>query len=168
MVSALVIGLEQRIFFAYHVIFQLAHAPELVTGLFLHHLAGTAHHVSRVAFKRIPVLVVIRAKQVQSGDFGKRVQVSGAVTRDHVQVARAGIQVLEQARPVHPFAAAEDGLHIIQIVDYEVEGLQAAVSRHVAEVDHLDLVFLDVTEDVFFREFRSRLLKKLHQRVRVH
>ena len=122
-VTALVVGLEERIFRSDHIVFEFAHTIELETCLFLHHFSGAAHHVGGVAFKGIAVFVVIGAEDIHGGDFGKRIQISRAVTRNHVQVARAGIQVLEKTRTVHTFPATQHGLEVIQVVDHKIEGL---------------------------------------------
>ena len=54
---------------------------------------------------------------------------------------------------------------MVEAVDDEVEGLEATVVRHVAELYHLDVELVDDAEHVGLGELTHRFLQELHQAV---
>ena len=118
--------------------------------------------------QRPAVFVKIRAKEVERGNFGKRIDKGGAETRHDIEVAATGLNKAEEARPIYAFAAGEDGVEVGHIVDDEIERLEAAITSGVEKVDHLDVVLHDEANEVGFGESIGGLAQFAHNEVGVH
>ena len=148
------------------VVLQLAHHLKLHAARSLaESLAGLGQGIFRCHVEWLAVLGVEITQNVESGDVGKRVDESGAETRNHVQIAAASLQEGKQAAAVHALARSEDLVGMLHAVDDEIQRFQSPVVRHVAELDHLYFKLLDDLEDIGLGEFTHRFLKELHQTV---
>ena len=147
-VSALVDGGEHVLGGENHIILQFAHGMELHAGNLGEGVASLGERVLRRTLQVLAVLVEVGAEQAQRWQLGEWVDESRAVARQHVQVATASLDKVEQAGAVDALAAGEDGLKVVQVVDDEVQRLEFAVAARIHEVDHLDIVLGDIAHQV--------------------
>ena len=171
-VAPLVGGQKKILFRRDDVELQLAHHVKVQPGRAPQLLVRTAEGLLGSHVERFAVLRVVAAQDVHGGNPAEGIAERRAVARYDVQVARPGLDVGKEARPVHAFAAREDALQVILVVDDEVERLQAAVGPRITQVDHFDSVLPDIPDDVRTGESCPGLSEKAHQRVgierRVH
>ena len=143
---------KAAVVFRDHVIFQFAHCLKFQTGGLLECFASLVERVFRGAFQRIAILVEEGAEEVQRGQFTERVHIRRAETGNHIQVAVIGFDEREEAGAVHAFAAGEDLIQIVAVIDDEVQRFQSAVTGGVLEVDMTDPFRHDEINDVFLGE----------------
>ena len=120
---------------------------------------GLPEDVFRGALQGVALVVVEAADQVDGGHFGEGVDEGGAEPGHHVEVAGIRRHEGEQAGAVHPLAHGEHPVQVGLAVDDEIQLLQPAVARHVAEVQHPDIVALDEPDDVLLGEVPGGLLR---------
>ena len=169
MVATLVGDGEEVVFLADDVVFKLAHGLEVVAGDFGERLGSLAQDVLRGVLQRLAFVVIVGAEERQGGDFRERVQESGGETRDDVEVAGTGVdESREDVGTVDALAVGEDLLEILAAVQHETEGLDAPVTGHIMEVDHRDVVLLDVLDHVRLGELLRTFLEIIHERVEAH
>ena len=148
MIAVLVDGGIEFLVLGNHVVFQFAH------GLELHacHLGEGARCLGECVLRRtgqqIAVFIEIRAEHAERGNLGKGVYESGAVARQHIEVAAACLDKREEAAAVDALTACEDGVEIGHVGDDEVECFQFSVATGIHEIHHFDFIFLDVADDV--------------------
>ena len=148
------------------IVFEFAHNLELhAAGGFAKGLAGFGEGVFRSHFEGLAVLGVEVAEEVERGDIGEGVDEGGAETRDDVEVAAARLEEGEEAGSIDTLAGGKNLVGVVEAVDDEVEGLEATVVRHVAELYHLDVELVDDAEHVGLGELTHRFLQELHQTV---
>ena len=148
------------------VVFKLTHHLELhAAGGLAEGAVGLLQGVFRSHSEGLAILGVERAEQVERRHLGEGVDEGCAETRDDVKVRVARLDVGEQARAVDALATSEHLVGVRQRLNDEVKRMQLAVIRHVAEVDHLDLEFLDDLEDIGLGELCHGFLQKRHQGV---
>ena len=167
-VAALVGGGEERRFRGDDVVFKFAHGLEFHAGLFLELLAGLVEREFGGAGQRFAVFVVERAKHAERGQFREGIDESRAEFRHDIEVAAAGLDEGEEAGAVDAFAAGEDFIQIFGVVDDEIQCLQTSVSGGIHEIDMLDLVVADESDDVVLGELGTGLLELFDQGVAVH
>ena len=144
---------------------QLAHDVEVEARRAAQRLVRPAQRLLGSQIERRAVLRVVAAEDVHGGNLAEGVAESRAVTRHDIEVARTRLDVGEEARTVNPLAAGEDALQAGTVVDDEVERLQPAVGARIAQVDHLDIVLLDIADQVRTGKFPPGLSQKAHKRI---
>ena len=157
MVTVLVFGREAVVIVGHDVELQLAHGFETIASALLEGLVGLAERELRRTLERKAVLGEIAAEEAHGRNLLEGIDIGGAETRNHIEVAAVGGDVGEEAGAVDPLAVGKDGVEVLPVGDREVEGLQAPVGRHIAEVDDADLV----TDDVVFEVFLGEVLRFL-------
>ena len=98
------------------------------------------------------VLGEIGAEQSEGGNLCEGVEISRGETGNDVEVARSGLDVGEEAGAVDSLSEREDQVEVLEAADREVEGLEPAVARNVAEVDDADVVGGDEIDYVLLGE----------------
>ena len=164
-IALLVGGGELSALGRYHIVLELAHSLEAHARDALKFRACLVERVLRRALERPAVLVEERAEHSHRRQLGEGVDESRAEARQHVEVGAAGADEGEERRAVDALAQREDGLKIVEVVDYEIQRLQTSVAGGVHEVDHLDTVLGDETYDVVFRKFFGGLAESRHNLV---
>ena len=168
MVAVLVFGHIHVVLGSDGIVFQFAHHLELHTARSL--AEGTSGLLEGIFWGKgegFTVLGVERAEKVQCGHIGKGVEEGGTETRNDIKVGVPGLDVGEQAAAVDTLTAGEHLVGMGKALDDEIQGVQAPVVGHVAEVDHLYMEFLDDLEDISLGELDHRFLEESHQRVGV-
>ena len=167
MVAALVLRREAVVVVVDDVELQLAHGLEGVAGGLLELLVGLVEGVLGRALEGQSVLGEIGAEHSEGGNLGEGIEVSGGEAGDHIEVARSGLNVGEEAGAVHSLSKGEDQVEILEAADREVEGFEPAVSRDVAEVDDADVVGCDKVDYVLLGELVGSLADSVDQGIDV-
>ena len=165
MVAPLVGRKEEILLRADDIELQFAHNVEIKTRHAAQLFVCTAQRLLGSHVEGLAVLGVVAAQDVERGDFAEGVAEGRAVARHNVEVARTRLDIGEEARTVHPLAAGEDALQVGLVVDDEIQGLQTPVRPRVTEIDHLDAVLLDITDQIGTREVAARLSEKAYERI---
>ena len=159
-IAVLVFRRERGIEAGNDVVFQFAHGLEIDAEFIVQGLAGLVKREVRGGFEAFAVTVEIGAEHGERGYLGERIHKCGTEAGHHVKVGAAGLYEREKAGTVDTLAVGEDGVEVVLVVDYEIEGLDAAVTCGIHEIHHLDAVFLDETDDVGLGEGVGRLLEE--------
>ena len=165
MITLLVLSGEYLLIVADDIILQLTHSLIFHTCNLMESLSSLVKSKLRRAFKRIAVLVEIRAEQRYGGYFSKRIYESRTESRQHIEIAATSLNKAEEAGTVDTLATGEDGLKVVEVVDHEIQCLQLPVTAGIHEVHHADVIINNVVDDVGFRKFRSRFLKSRYNKI---
>ena len=166
-VTALILRGEAAVVVIDDVELQLAHGLEGVACSLLELLVSLAEGVLGRALQGQSVLGEIGTEQSEGGNLGERIEVGRRETGNDVKVARAGLDVGEEAGTVHSFSEREDQVEVLKAADREVEGLEPAVSCDVAEVYDADSVVGNVLDYVLLGELVGCLADGVDQGVDV-
>ena len=167
-VTLLVGGGEQGIGVGDDVILQLAHRLERHSGGLVESVLGPHQGLVGGAVEGLSVLVEETAQEAEGWNFVERIHESGPVPRKDVQVAVAGFdEGRKEAGTVYAFPFGQDGLGVGEIVDGEIQRLDAAVFGGVHEIDHPDSFFPDESEQIGTGELSGKLAQESHYLVRV-
>ena len=145
------------------VVFQFAHGLEFHAGALAESLAGFVQGVFRGAGQRFAVFVKEGAEQIQGRQFAERIHVGGAETGDNVEVAVVRFDKGEQTGTVNTFAAGEDLIEIIGIVDDKVQSFETSVTGGVLEVDVADVLGHHQIDNIFLGEIFRHFTDFVHQ-----
>jgi hypothetical protein len=91
-----------------------------------------------------------------------------SVSRYHIEVAAIGLDEGEQAASVDPLTTSEDGFEIKSVGDDEIEGFQLAIASRIHEIDHFDIMSLNITDDIVSGKITLWFLQESHYFVGVH
>ena len=158
-VASLVHGGECARVVGNHVVFEFAHGLEFHTGLLLEGFACLVERVFRRRFERLAVLVEETAEEADGREACERVHEGRREARHHVKVGGGCFDIAEQRGTIDAFAAAEDFVEVVGVVDDEVESLEAAIAAGVHEVHMADVVVADELFDVFLGELIAGFLE---------
>ena len=147
-VSLLVDGRIVLIHFTNYIKFELTHRLESKPCSPLELGVGFPQDIFWCTLEGFPLLCIKRAKQIQGRYFGKRIDVGRPEFWNDIQVTGTGLNVGKQARTVYSFPGCQNGFKVVLAGDDEVEGLQFTIFTRIAEIDHLNVVLLDVPDDV--------------------
>ena len=161
-IAALVLSGEDALVVADDIILQFAHGLELHARHLGESLSSLVEGMLGRTLERVAVLVEIRAEQRDGGNLGKGVDECRAESGQDVEVAGACLDEREEAGAVDAFAASKNGIEVVEVVDDEVQRLHFSVATGIHEVDHADVVFHNVVDDVGLGKFSSRLLQRHH------
>ncbi len=167
MIALLVVGKEKLRLGGHYIILQLAHHMEIASRNATQLFMRLTQRIFGRHFERHPLLGIIATQYVDSRNLAERIDKSGSVTRYHVEIARSGLYVREEARPVHPFAACEDAVEIGLVVDDEIKGLETSVGSRITKIYHLYAVLANIAHQIGLGEIPPRLTEKTHETVRV-
>ena len=116
MITLLILSGEHLLIVADDIIFELAHSLILHTRNLAESLSSLVKSILRRAFKRIAVLVEIRAEQRYGGYFSKRIYESRTESRQHIEIAATSLNKAEEAGTVDTLSTGEDGLKVVEVV----------------------------------------------------
>ena len=166
-VTALVNSWEHSVFalVGNDVVFEFAQSLESVACCIFQLLVSLLQDVFGRRSQWLAVVVVVRAKDVDARNFLERIYESSAVLWNYIQVARTCTDKSEQAGTVNALASGKNLVEVFCAVDDEVQGLEPTVATNIAEVEHLNVVFYNIFNDVSLCELLTRLLQKPFKKV---
>ena len=154
--EALIIGSDD-------VVFQFAHGLEFQTGALAESFAGFVQSVFRGAGQRFAVFVEERAEHIQGRQFAERVHVGRAETGDDIEVAVVRFDEGEQTGTVNAFAAGEDLIEVVGVVDDKVQSFETSITGGVLEVDVADVFGHHQIDNIFLGEIFRHFTDFVHQ-----
>ena len=143
MVSALVGGGEERRFWRDDIVFEFAHGLKLHSRLFFELFARLVERVFGGTGKWFAVFVEERAQHAERGQFRERIDKRCAEFRHDIEVAAAGFDERKETGAVNAFAAGQDFIKVVGIVDDEIQRLKSSVSSWIHEIHVLDVIITD-------------------------
>ena len=158
-VATLVYGLIAILLRTDHIVLELAHGVELQPARDLTEgLGSTAQDLVGCDREWLPILVHIGTEEADRGLIREGVEEGRGEDRHHVEVRGASLhEAREEARAIDTLARGEHLVKVVDVLEDEVELLEAAVGSGVAEVQRMDIVRDDVVDEVSLGEFGGLL-----------